>query len=75
MTQEQSDPDKLRADIAETREELGETVGALSEKADVKAQAKAKVDEAQTLAREQRVPIAAGGLVLLLIVLWLVRRD
>jgi Protein of unknown function (DUF3618) len=42
---EQEDAEALRAEIRETREELGETVEALSEKADVKARAKAKVDE------------------------------
>jgi ElaB/YqjD/DUF883 family membrane-anchored ribosome-binding protein len=36
---------ELRRDIAETREELGETVEALAHKTDVKGQAKAKVDE------------------------------
>ena len=39
------EPDEIRSDIEETREQLGETVEALAEKADVKGQAKAKVDE------------------------------
>jgi ElaB/YqjD/DUF883 family membrane-anchored ribosome-binding protein len=38
-------PQQIRHDIEETREELGETAAALAEKADVKAQAKAKVEE------------------------------
>jgi ElaB/YqjD/DUF883 family membrane-anchored ribosome-binding protein len=38
-------PEEIRADIEETREQLGETVEALAEKADVKHQAKLKVDE------------------------------
>jgi ElaB/YqjD/DUF883 family membrane-anchored ribosome-binding protein len=38
-------PEEIRADIEETREQLGETVEALTEKADVKHQAKLKVDE------------------------------
>lgn len=39
------DPEELRRQIEQTREELGETVSALSDKADVKAQASAKADE------------------------------
>ena len=39
------DPDEIRREIEQTREELGETVAAVAEKADVKAQAKAKVDD------------------------------
>jgi ElaB/YqjD/DUF883 family membrane-anchored ribosome-binding protein len=39
------EPDQIRSEIEQTREQLGETVEALAEKADVKAQAKAKVDE------------------------------
>ena len=39
------DPEELRRRIEHTREELGETVSALSDKTDVKAQASAKADE------------------------------
>ena len=39
------EPEDIRSDIEDTREQLGETVEALAEKADVKGQAKAKVDE------------------------------
>ena len=42
--QEQRSPDEIRADIDETREELGDTVEALAAKTDVKGQAKAKVE-------------------------------
>lgn len=38
-----SEPDELRRDIVETREELGETVEALAQKTDVKGRAKAKL--------------------------------
>ncbi len=38
-------PQQIREDIEQTREELGETVEALAAKTDVKAQARAKVDE------------------------------
>lgn len=43
--QETRTPDEIRADIEETREELGDTVEALAAKTDVKAQARDKVDE------------------------------
>ena len=46
------DPDELRRQIEETREELGETVAALSDKADVKAQASAKADEVKEKVHE-----------------------
>ena len=38
-------PEQIEAEIEETREELGETVAALAEKADVKKQAKQKAEE------------------------------
>ncbi len=40
-----SDPDQIREEIEATREALGDTVEALAAKADVKAQAKQKIDE------------------------------
>lgn len=46
-------PEQIRADIEEAREEMGETVAALAEKADVKAQAKKKVDETKAQVREK----------------------
>jgi ElaB/YqjD/DUF883 family membrane-anchored ribosome-binding protein len=42
--QEERSPEDIRADIEETREDLGDTVEALAAKTDVKGQAKAKVD-------------------------------
>jgi ElaB/YqjD/DUF883 family membrane-anchored ribosome-binding protein len=47
MSAEQKSPEQIREEIAETRADLGDTVEALSGKADVKGQAKAKVDEAK----------------------------
>jgi uncharacterized coiled-coil DUF342 family protein len=38
-------PEQIEADIEQTRDELGDTVAALTEKADVKARVKDKVDE------------------------------
>jgi uncharacterized protein YdbL (DUF1318 family) len=43
--EETRSPEDIRADIAETREEVGDTVEALAAKTDVKAQAHARVDE------------------------------
>jgi hypothetical protein len=42
---EQRSPEEIRTEIAATREEVGETVEALAEKTDVKAQAKQRVDD------------------------------
>ena len=42
--QEQRSPEQIRADIEDTREDLGDTVEALAAKTDVKGQAKAKVE-------------------------------
>jgi len=42
--QEERSPEEIRANIEQTREDLGDTVEALSAKTDVKAQAKAKVE-------------------------------
>jgi ElaB/YqjD/DUF883 family membrane-anchored ribosome-binding protein len=49
----QRDPDEIRADIEQSREELGETVEALAAKTDVKAQAQAKVDDVKDQARSK----------------------
>jgi CHASE3 domain sensor protein len=42
---EERTPEQIEAEIERTRREMGETVAAVAEKADVKAQAKSKVDE------------------------------
>ena len=61
----QQTPEELRREIERTRRELGETVDALSHKADVKERV-----------RENPVPLVAvaGGVVALLLLLRLVRR-
>ena len=81
------DPDQLREEIQDTREELGATVEALAEKADVKAQAQEKVDEVKAQAQlkvgavteqaqQNRTPLIAGaGVLVALLLLWLIRRD
>jgi gas vesicle protein len=40
-------PEQVREEIEQTREQLGDTVAALAEKSDVKAQAKSAVDDAK----------------------------
>ena len=47
MRAEPKSPEQVREEIAENRADLGDTVEAVSGKADVKGQAKAKVDEAK----------------------------
>jgi hypothetical protein len=60
---EAKSPAEIRAEIDATRDELGDTVEALAEKTDVKAQAKAKVDE-------NPKPLAIAGGVVVLFLLW-----
>ena len=84
-----AEQERLRREIEQTRSELGETVEALSHKADVKAQARQRAEQAKTEVREmvehaktevrqqvdQRpaVPVAVGVGVAL-VALWLIRR-
>lgn len=46
------DPEVLREEIENTREDLGDTMSALTDKTDVKAQASAKADELKVKAQE-----------------------
>jgi len=46
-------PEQIQAEIEKTRAQLGDTVAELAEKADVKGQAKKKVDEAKQTAQEK----------------------
>ncbi len=48
------DPEQIQRDIERTREELGDTVEALAEKADVKAQAKQKIDQTKASVAEKK---------------------
>ena len=69
---------ELRRDIAATREDLGDTVAALVEKTDVKAQAKTKVQSVKhsALAHKQDavVPTAVAGALALGFLLYRRRR-
>jgi hypothetical protein len=53
------DPEQIREDIERTRQEVGETAAALAAKADVKAQARAKVDDVKERLH-QATPDSAG---------------
>ena len=52
-SKEQRTPEEIEADIEAAREELGDTVEALAAKTDVKARAKAKVDETKETISEK----------------------
>ncbi len=75
MTEPQT-PEEIRREIERTRRELGETVEALSHKADVKEQARLKKAEVQERVAANPAPIAAviGGVIALLVVRRLIRR-
>jgi len=51
---ESGDPEQIREQIEATREDLGDTVAALSQKADVKAQAKQKIDATKASVSEKK---------------------
>src|SRR5512133_1206031 len=51
--QEQRSPEQIRRDIEETREDLGDSAEALAQKADVKGQAKAKVEDVKQSAQQK----------------------
>jgi hypothetical protein len=75
--QTQQTPEEIRAEIERTRRELGDTVDALSHKANVKEQARLKKDEVQERVSANPVPLAAvvgGGIVLLLLLRMLRKR-
>ena len=88
--EEDRTPEEIEAEIERTRRELGDTVAAVAEKADVKAQARAKVEETKQAASdravqsrdrvvagvlENPVPAAAGAAALLVILVALRRRS
>ena len=56
---ETKSPEQIRADIEQTRDELGDTVEALAEKTDVKAQAKNRISAVKDAAQTKRDEYAA----------------
>ncbi|HST42889.1 MAG TPA: DUF3618 domain-containing protein [Conexibacter sp.] len=61
LTLAEGDPVALRAQIEQTRNELGDTVAALAIKADVKAHARERFELAKRQANEHRTPLIAAG--------------
>jgi type VI protein secretion system component VasF len=74
----EQETEALRREIERTRAELGATVEALSHKADVKTQAREKVEHAkqnvQAQAQERPIGPIAAGIAAAVVVLWLIRR-
>ncbi|MGI5353295.1 DUF3618 domain-containing protein [Streptomyces sp. CA-250714] len=67
--------EELRAQVEETRRELGETVEALAARADLKAQTRAKAQQAAIRTRDNpSVPVAAGMAALLALALFIRRK-
>jgi ElaB/YqjD/DUF883 family membrane-anchored ribosome-binding protein len=56
-------PEEIRQDIAQTRAEVGDTVAALAEKTDVKAQARQRIENIKANARQrgERLKTRARG--------------
>jgi hypothetical protein len=82
--EETRSPEAIRADIDETRRELGDTVEALAEKTDVKARAHERVEEvkakapdsAQEVIEKVRAkPLPLVGVAALAFAYWLGRRS
>ena len=75
-TPTQQTPEELRREIERTRRELGETVDALSHKADVKEQARLTKEAVREQVSQNPAPLVAvaGGIVALLLLLRLIRR-
>jgi hypothetical protein len=74
--EQQQTPEQIRAEIERTRRELGDTVDALSHKANVKEQARLKKDEVQERVSSNPTPVvvAIGGVVAAIVLLRLIRR-
>ena len=77
-----NDPDAIRADIEQTRENLAETVDALHAKLDVKTQAKAKASQVKDSAttddgkpRPELIGAVVAAVVLVAGLVWLRRRH
>jgi ElaB/YqjD/DUF883 family membrane-anchored ribosome-binding protein len=55
------DPNAIRADIERTRADVGDTVDALGYKADVKSRAKDRISDTASVAQENPLGLAIGG--------------
>jgi MYXO-CTERM domain-containing protein len=70
----QQDTEQLRREIERTRTELGQTVEALSHKADVKAQARQKAELVKARTQDKPVVPLAVGIGAAIVGLLLLRR-
>jgi ElaB/YqjD/DUF883 family membrane-anchored ribosome-binding protein len=70
----EQDTQQLRREIERTRADLGATVEALSHKADVKAHARAKAEQAKSRAQDNPAVPLAAGIGVAIAALWLIRR-
>jgi Protein of unknown function (DUF3618) len=77
------DPEQIRSEIEETRQELGDTVQALAAKTDLKAQMQRKLEAARDRAqleeklqkvKDNPVPVAIAGTVVVGLIVRRVRR-
>lgn len=62
------DPDTIRREIAQTREELGAAVEELAAKTDVKARAREKLDALKQSARAHPLPVVAFAVTVVVLV-------
>ncbi len=59
MTRAASDPETIREDIEATRQQLGDTIEALAERTDLRAQAKHKLDETKAYISKKKDDLLA----------------
>jgi len=75
MPTDPKDPERIRAEIEATRQELGDTVEALAAKADVKAHARERIDRTKAALPSPPIVIGAVAVVVVGFVAWrLIRR-
>src|SRR4051812_40691407 len=60
VTNDQKDPEEIRREIEETREQLGDTAAALAAKTDVKARAKERVGSVKSTISEKKESFASS---------------
>jgi ElaB/YqjD/DUF883 family membrane-anchored ribosome-binding protein len=69
------EPEEIQRAIAQTREQLGETVEALARKTDVKAQARHKLEETKASVSENPIPFVVVGVLTAGFLVWRLTRG
>lgn len=71
-----TDPDQLRTEIAQTRQDLAETVDELSHRVSPRERARSAVNTTKDTVQTHRpqVAIASGAVVSSVLVVWLIKR-